>query len=246
MSGILAAYTLAAGTFELDLSGKASPNIASLLSAGGWNTSDRVHLIVRPSQLLNTLVIPSMNFPMGVRLIIGAGAVVGGVRGATGPGGTAIRTEVPIEIDNGGAIYGGGGEGGPGGYVYFKRSTGPDADVMFYAYGGAGGAGQGFDSASVMTVSADAYGAGGSTAFARPSGFGGGDAGTTGTGGNGGRGGAWGVGGSRGADAALTGEHSYAEWPSYTHSNGHPAGYYIDGNALVTWINTGTRAGRVK
>ena len=63
------------------------------------------------------------------------------------------------------------------------------------------------------------------------------------TGGNGGWGGPWGTSGYPGDAASYSSSSGSGSTGQGT--AGVPAGYYIDGNDFVTWINTGTRIGRV-
>jgi len=92
--------------------------------------------------------------------------------------------------------------------------------------GGTGGEGAGYDSALVQQ---------------QESGFGGAAGGTNaGTGGTGGTGGGWGATGNTG----NTGASGNAGGGS-AGSAGGAAGYYLDGNAYVTWTATGTRLGRL-
>ena len=52
----------------LDINNTVNPNIASLLSAAGWDGLKHVKLIVDPATLVNTLVIPNTTFAGGLAL----------------------------------------------------------------------------------------------------------------------------------------------------------------------------------
>ena len=242
MSGILTAYYGGAyATLVLDITGKASPNIPSLLSAAGWVGVAQPVRIVNTG-LLNTLVLPSSLAGASLYVFLGAASLTGGVKS----GGTAIRTQVPVTIERLGKIYGGGGKGGDGGASWAAY----DPPTYTYAYagaaGGAGGAGQGFDSASALTISdAAAAGPASTNTVTGSDGFGGGAKVTTVEGGVGGSGGAWGVAGSAGGTGGWSGDAPSRSGQDLGYAGGL-AGYYIDGNDLVTWVGAGDCRGRVK
>lgn len=176
--------------------------------------------------------------------IVGGGGYGGDGQGATGwpvpgpggPGGTAVLTTVPLTIDNQGTIAGGGGGGGGGGSAYTYGTGGnPDA----FAGGGGGGGGAGIDGglagfngsqnlSAAPTAGTENYGGGGGGSYtSNPVG------GAVATSGAGGPGGGPGQPGASGGNTA----NNYG-------AAGGPAGAYVSGAALVTWINTGTRLGR--
>lgn len=238
MSGILTSFGGGGyAPLTLDISSTVNPDVPALLSAAGWLGVAQPIALVNNAKV-NTLVIPASLSGATISLRNSAGALIGGVRS----GGTALRTQVPISVDNLGEITAGGGDGGNGGNAWVLKTSGPDAGVTMWGLGGGGGAGAGFVSGS-LTVSAATGGAAGSVGTARASGFGG-DTDAVATGGGGGFGGAAGESGLPGADSTISG--GYSSGSAGAASAPQVAGYYIDGNALVTWIATGTRKGRVK
>lgn len=172
--------------------------------------------------------------------------------GAGAGGGNAIYINRPTTITNNGTIASGGGGGGGGGGAW----AGPIINRSGAGGGGGGGAG----------TNGGAAGSGGSvwanvvpvTTAAQPGG-----AGSSAGGGAGGagslrptpapaftRGGAGGVGGGRGAvgspgGVGAGGPSSYPGLNLYAGGSGGATGYYIVGNAFVTWPVTGTRQGSV-
>lgn len=241
MSGILTAFTGGAfATLVLDISNRASPDIPALLSAAGWlGTGQPVRLVNTGN--VNTLVIPSSLAGASIYLYNASGARIGGVKN----GGTALRTQIAIKVENLGTLSGGGGRGGDGGGSWAAY----DPPTYVYAYagaaGGAGGNGQGFDSASVLTISAaTAAGPASTDTCTGSDGFGGGAKFTTVEGGAGGAGGAWGVAGSAGSTGGWSGDAPSRHGEDVGYPGGL-AGYYADGNSLITWVANGTRIGRV-
>jgi len=221
------------GAFTLNVTASvASPNFRQMALNAGWNGNAPLVINIT-APLVNTVrFFAGESYPQGVTLRIGAGARVGGVRG----GGAAITTAVPITIDNLGIISGSGGSGGQGASI-----SGSWAGVSKTSVGGSGSPGQGFqDSASLTIVPAGTGSAGQYVQFDNevigtnypwiqaPQGGPGGS-----WGGPGGDGGAT---GSSGNGASITGTTSPATSGSYP-------GAAVAGNSLVTWINTGTRAG---
>jgi hypothetical protein len=100
--------------------------------------------------------------------------------------------------------------------------------------GGAGGRGRGYDGA----LAAGSAGSGGAA--------GGTNAGSGGTGGTGGTGGDWGTSGGTGNTGGTGANGNYTGGSGGSAgSGGGLAGYYIVNNGNVTWVATGTRAGRV-
>jgi len=151
-----------------------------------------------------------------------------GSPGATG--GNALYVNRPVVITNNGTIAGGGGGGGGGGGRQTAPTPGKPAPTPGIAYIGGGGGG-----------GAGTVGGGGGL----PNG---------GTGGtlNGGGGGAktpapttfnatGGAGGGRGAVGAAAPSAPTGGTPGA----GGSAGYYLVGNAFVTWPATGTRQGNL-
>jgi hypothetical protein len=147
-------------------------------------------------------------------------------------GGNALLVQRAVTVQNAGVIAGAGGGGGSGatGSVFSPR-PGRQGGPFTSAYmGGTGGGGAGYN--------AGAAGVDG-TAVNPPRTFtaGASQAGTLTTGGNGGTatapGQAGGAGGGRGATGVTTS------------GSGGAAGYYVVGNANVTWQATGTQQGSV-
>lgn len=238
MSGVAAAMMTGGGfgTLVLDISNTASPDIPALLSAAGWiGTAQPVRL--ENSALVNTLVIPSALSGADIYLLNDTGARIGGVKN----GGTALRTQVAIKIENKGTISGGGGRGGNGGGASATWGTGYFGGVG----GSSGGDGEGFANSSTLAISAAVAGQPSTNTVVYgpwPT------DGCTVYGGKGGDGGAWGGWGGNGNNGLVVVDPGSSQ-PTISTSQGVPgalAGYYIDGNDLVTWIATGTRLGRVK
>ena len=219
MSGILGAMFGGSGVLVLDISNTVSPNIGSLLLAAGWDAASPVRLEVSPGALVNTLAVPGISFPAGIYLYVGAGARIGGVRGAAGmAGGVAFSTAVPILVENYGVISGGGGGGGTGGTAWVER-YGDRA----WGNGGAGGAGQGFINAGSLAISPAGVGSYGTSST------------TTATGGAGGAGGNWRQAGWSGGAASVSG--SYDASGVAAASSGRPAGANFTGP--ITWVIRG-------
>ncbi|QEA14281.1 hypothetical protein [Comamonas flocculans] len=231
MSGVVASCAAIARVqpFTLTLSSYYfAPNIRNLAIAAGWNASAPliVSITATTGGAINVPSAASASFPGGLTLQIAAGARVLGAQVGPGSsrGGTAIKVAQAITIDNLGSIIGGGGPGGYGGNATAGGQT---------ASGGAGGSGAG--------VSAGGYASWTS-----------GTAGQTKTdtgfppaweikGGTGGRGGVEGAQGEAGSSGVIISGTGTA----YPGNAGMPAGYAVEGNSYITWINTGTRAGGV-
>ena len=244
MSGIVAA-TLHAPlpVHVLDISNTVKPDIAALLSAGGWFGKQQKLRIVN-SALVNTLEIPASLDGADITLVNASAGLIGGVRNA----GTAIKTRAHIKIDNAGSINGGGGGGGGGGYTNVQFQAPTYIPAVGWGYGGAGGYGQGFGESN-LTIYARSYGAAGTSTGViygtRYGGsFGGGGEWAQAYGGEGGTGGYWGQAGDNGGYSSTSGVGGYVSGGAGSGYAGQLAGYYIDGNDFVTWINTGTRIGR--
>lgn len=189
-------------------------------------------------------------------------------------GGTAINAQWPSTIiDNLGTIYAGGGGAGRGGFggqgVYYNNyetagcGGAPGCAAGYYQTGYNGNCGGCCQTYScgwggtccsqnrqcrycqqqVITSGGTGGNGGRGEGYNLPSGIG--QAGTAGginagAGGPGGNGGGWGSNGSPG-NAGANGNYT-AGGPGRP---GGLAGYYIQGNGNVTWLNTGTRLGRV-
>lgn len=231
-----------ASTFTLTLaSNVANPNIPSLASAAGWNGTSKLVVNITAA-LVNTIdLLSSWSFPGGLEIVISAGTRVGGRTSIPpGFGGTAFKTAIPVTVNNMGTLSGAGGSGGGGSSVYVDYKSSAD---RVYGIRGAGGAGQGFPSAASLVVSpAQAGGTGTTTTF--NGGVFGGDTRPWAKGGNGGMGGAWGSAGANGQPGSVGGTF-VASGVSDSIQLGGRGGYSVEGNALITWINTGTRVGAV-
>lgn len=245
MSGIVAA-TLHAPlpVHVLDISNTVKPDIAGLLSAGGWFGKQQQLRIVN-NGMVNTLDIPASLDGADITLVNASGGLIGGARNA----GTAIKTRAHIKIDNAGSINGGGGGGGSGGNTNVQFQAPTYIPAVGYGYGGAGGDGQGFGESNLTIYASDSGAAGTSTGviygIRDGGGFGGGGEWAQAYGGDGGTGGNWGLGGNYGGFSSVSGAGGYVSGGVSSGPDGQFAGYYIDGNDFVTWINTGTRIGRV-
>lgn len=246
MSGIVAA-TLHAPlpVHVLDISNTVKPDIVALLSAGGWFGKQQQLRIVNNGKV-NTLDIPASLDGADITLVNASAGLIGGVYN----GGTAIKTRAHIKIDNAGSINGGGGRGGSGGSTVVQFQAPTYIPAVGRGYGGAGGDGQGFGESN-LTIYARSLGAAGtSTGVIYGSrsggGFGGGAEWAQAYGGGGGPGGDWGLSGNFGGFSRVSGVGGYVSGGVNPGPSGQRAGYYIDGNSYVTWINTGTRLGGVK
>ena len=244
MSGIVAA-TLHAPlpVHVLDISNTVKPDIVALLSAGGWFGKQQKLRIVN-SALVNTLEIPASLDGADITLVNASAGLIGGRRNA----GTAIKTRAHIKIDNAGRINGGGGGGGSGGNTNVQFQAPTYTPAVGWGYGGAGGDGQGFGPSN-LTIYARSSGAAGTSTgviygIRDGGGFGGGGEWAQAYGGEGGTGGDWGQAGGTGGSASTSGVGGYVSGGANLGYAGQLAGYYIDGNDFVTWINTGTRIGR--
>lgn len=245
MSGIVAA-TLHAPlpVHVLDISNTVKPNIVALLAVGGWFGKQQQLRIIN-SSLVNTLEIPASLDGADITLVNASGGLIGGARNA----GTAIKTRAHIKIDNAGSINGGGGGGGSGGNTNVQFQAPTYIPDVGWGYGGAGGYGQGFGESN-LTIYARSFGAAGTSTGViygsyEGGSFGGGGEWAQAYGGEGGTGGDWGQAGDIGGSASTSGFGGYVSGGDNSGYAGQLAGYYIDGNDFVTWINTGTRLGRV-
>ena len=248
MSGIVAA-TLHAPlpVHVLDISNTVNPDVAGLLSAGGWFGKQQPVRIINTA-LVNTLEIPASLDGADLTLVNQAGGLIGG----TVSGGTAIKTRASIKIDNAGSINGGGGAGGTGGTTNVQFQSPTYIPATGWGYGGNGGSGKGFAVGDLQIYEASAGAAGTSTGviyghLASGGDFGGGGSWAQAYGGSGGYGGDWGQQGYNGGAASTSGAggYVYVSGGPTPGGIGTQGGYYIDGNSFVTWVNVGTRLGRV-
>jgi len=163
-------------------------------------------------------------------LIIESGALIRGAGGDGGDGkptssedgedgGTAIKADWPISIENNGGVYGGGGGGGGGG----EGTTGG---------GGGGGGAQGYVPGS--------GGSGGSGATPGNPGSAGAPNAPGAPGAGGGDGGAGGGGGSDGSSGGPG-----SDGASSSGGFGGAAGKYAEGDSNIIWSVAGTRVGDV-
>lgn len=166
----------------------------------------------------------------------GAGGTGGGFSNASAgqAGGTALLVEHPTTIDNtDGEIWGGGGGGGGGGQVVVDI-----LGIQFTFSGGGAGGGAGTDpGAGAASGISHASGSSGSNGSATAGGSGGAGASNdppTFSGGAGGTGGGPGLAGSTGASA------SGGNVANHAGAAGGPAGKYIEGISLVTWVPGGS------
>lgn len=153
----------------------------------------------------------------------GAGGTGDGVAGS--PGGTALKTTVPIDLTyTSGQLWGGGGGGGGGG----RGTTSGGFTLPAPGSGGGGGAG--------TQPGAGGVGPGGQNGSSGTDTNGGANGGSASPGGTGGTGGAPGVAGNNGTGGGGT--------PSYPGGAGGAAGNSIDGFSHVTIVGaTGDRRG---
>lgn len=208
-----------------------SPNIASLATALGWNGSQLIQVTINSGVDVASLSISGI----GANLlhIINNGRI-GGIANS----GTGLYTRIPIRVTNNGTIFGGGGQGGLGGLTRFGYGSGWAAECR----GGAGGTGAGFNTSGTLAfMNATAGSAGESAAYTGAT-FPG-DTQPAGDGGVGGTGGSIGQPGTAGSAGSVSG--SASDVVITPGESGQLAGYYVDGNAYITWHATGTRLGRV-
>lgn len=200
--------------------GSTSAATPSLLIAGSFPTGSRAR---------STVAAGGRIIGMGG---YGGGGAEPGIAASGGAGGTAIRTVLPLTVDNLGTIAGGGGGGGGGGTTYSSNTR---------AGGGGGGSGAGVNAGAVGSGGAPT---GGYTNFPGYNGY----PGNATTGGSGGQqfvvgDGAVGQPGGKGGDLGLNGGNG-SNGSNVFGGFGGLAGAYIDGASLTTWGNTGTRLGR--
>lgn len=141
-------------------------------------------------------------------------------------GGPALLLQYDVKIDNQTGIIGGGGGGGGRGSLASND------------FAGGGGAGQLTGSGSISYLPTVLKGGGAAAA-----GFGQPFPGASNNGGNAGQsGGDWFYGGGGGG---LGGNGGSGWFNGYVLFTGGIAGHAVDGNSLVTWLNTGTRYGTI-
>jgi hypothetical protein len=189
-------------------------------------------------------------------LIVGAGGpgdAPSGVNGGAGlSGGTAVEAQRTITIQNAGTISGGAGGGGGGGWALITQPGGgflPPFTTAYTGGGGGGGAGQSVGT-GYQVPGHPAFNAGNPGSPAPSNSVGG----AGGAGAPGGYSGAGGAGGSR-TTPDLTGTAGQtATAPTVpapdkvlgTGGAGGAAGFYVKGNANITWQAPGTQQGQVQ
>lgn len=224
-----------AGSTSIDFNINAGTGVYSTdptkpaLTVSGWTTGDRV-------KITNNGTIRGRGGAGGRGDQPGSSGAIGG-----GAGGTALKVDFAIELDNNGVIAGGGGGGGGGGgwvrYNFWGFLN--QNDGSYGGGGGGGGAGSYVGPAGTFVGSAGAGGIAyaqelrtpgnsGANGTATAGGAGGGAPG----GGTGGAGGTLGAAGGNGGGGNSTGG-----------ATGGRAGYSIEGTNRVTYIRQGTLTG---
>ena len=142
------------GTVEAVIAASVNnPNVTAILTAAGWDgdaaeivlTIDSGVKIGSASPATPSLIMPAFPAESVVTLVNngkimgaggngGAGAPIGGTALPGRPGGTALRVQSSVTIQNAGQVYGGGGGGGGSGWWSIKDDSVP-------GYSGGGGAG---------------------------------------------------------------------------------------------------------
>lgn len=207
-----------------------SPDIRALAISAGWVGYEPIYCTINAGVDVSNLTIA--NIPSGLLTIINRGRIGAEINSAFG-----IYTRVNIAIDNaGGTIFGTGGRGGDGG----SWRIGNAFDTSYQATGpsGVGGYGSGFTNYTPLALLPGYPGTPGSSQVTGGPSAGGS---ITSTGGRGGDGGALGQSGQAGSSGSASGNYTLLQ--TYPPSSGGAPGNYIDGNAYVTWIATGTRLG---
>ncbi|ULR87371.1 hypothetical protein [Comamonas sp. B21-038] len=207
-----------------------SPDIRALAISAGWVGYEPLYCTINAG--VDVAALSIANIPSGLLTIINRGRIGAMVGGAFG-----LYTRTLINIDNaGGTIFGAGGTGGAGGSLRIQNPNSPS----FYAAGdgGAGGAGAGFSTISTLTLQPASNGDPG-----RSETLGGSSVGGIGvsTGGRGGNGGPIGQSGASGESGTASGNYNLIQ--VFSPGAGQPAGNYVDGNAYINWLATGTRLG---
>ena len=256
--------------FAFNITSANSVNLRTAAIAAGWNQSSALQATIPAGNTIGSsssggaALDISGAFPGGLTLVnsgtiqgAGGGGGNGGYywgfgapipagdphRGRPGSaGGTGIAISSPVSINNAGTIAGGGGGGGGGGWGQNNVPTPKGFNTSFPSGGGGGGG------AGSIVGAGGAGGGGGDGNNGTPANPG--SAGTSTTGGaggattpasisipcTGGAGGARGTAGSPGQPGQPSNSPAQA---------GGAAGFYVTGNASVTWIATGTRIGSV-
>ena len=214
----------------------ANPDIHALAIAAGWNGTGPLIVNFNCPYVNSLRLDGSKTFPGGLALNIMSGCLVGGVVNS----GTALYTRVPVSVYGGGTLAGGGGAGGGGGTAWYRWDSTSSAVT---AYGGNGGAGQGFPTnAAITPVAATSGGAG---RFEQYSGdMIGGQTASWAKGGGGGVGGNWGGKGAWGEIGYANKGSGNSAGSSGGSGEGDLGGLYVDGNSFVTWGALGSRLGR--
>lgn len=232
-------------------------NVHDEATAAGWDGTSiiTITITIDPGVVVG-LFDTDFGFPVGSSItLINNGTIMGpggnggvggadGVAGAGTAGGTALRAQVAMTVDNtNGVIAGGGGGAGGGG----ERVQVSGDNRMG---GGGGGAGQGTGTPTggaggIPTAAVDNF-AGNSGSDGGVGAGGSGGSGATGLGigakgGSGGNGGGLGTAGASG-NAASGG---IGTWTSTTPGTGGAAGNAVEGDSFITWTNTGTRYGPI-
>lgn len=231
------------GEFTFNYSSNAvKPDIRALAVAAGWNGLAKV-IVNISSPLINQIIIPdsvTAIYPSGLKLNFASNVLLGsdGMQGS-------LRVSQPVTVNNLGKMYGIGGTGGLGQGLTSSWSHSNGNSGRIYASGGSGGRATKFVYNTVNIQYSD-YGNNGTTATAPsdPGGsFGGGGPNTI-TGGKGGYGGGWGAQGDPGNNGTATNWSKASVW--YNAESGGLAGFCVEGNAWITWENTGDRQGRIQ
>ncbi|MEJ5149769.1 hypothetical protein [Comamonas sp. MYb396] len=208
-----------------------SPDIRALAISAGWVGYEPLYCTINAGVDVAALSIPS-TIPSGLLTILNRGRIGAMVGGTFG-----IYTRTTINIDNaGGTIFGAGGTGGEGGA--FRIQNPNSASYQAMGAPGAGGTGAGFNTSGTLAlIAAQNGGLGSSETLGGPS------VGGLGTsyGGNGGAGGAIGQPGTAGQGGSASGNYNLLQ--VYPPGSGQAAGNYVDGQAFINWIATGTRLG---
>lgn len=206
-----------------------SPSISSIATAAGWSGYEPIICTVNPGVDVSNLTISGI--PDGVLTLVNRGRIGAEINSPFG-----IYTRTLMSIDNQGTIFGIGGKGGQGGSLRIQNPNSPS----YYATGngGEGGRGAGFTNYLPLTLLSRETGYLGSSET-----LGGSSSGGIGvsTGGRGGDGGELGQAGGTGSAGTASGNYNLIQ--TFPPSAGTAPGNYIDGNAYVTWISTGTRLG---
>jgi len=207
-----------------------SPDIRALAISAGWVGYEQLYCTINVG--VDVAALSIANIPSGLLTIVNRGRIGAMVGGAFG-----LYTRTLINIDNaGGTIFGAGGAGGTGGSLRIQNPNSPS----YYAAGdgGAGGAGAGFTTTSTLTLQPAGTGDSGQSETLGGSSVGG--IGVS-TGGRGGNGGAIGQPGASGESGTASGNYNLIQ--VFPPGAGQPAGNYVDGNAYINWLATGTRLG---